>query len=250
MRKAVPMIFFAAAAGILLMTACAAKPEPADLVLFNGTFLTESAAKPEARAVVVTGDRITAVCDTDDDARRYVGDATRVIDLGGKFAVPGLTDAHIHFNQAGALIIGPNLLAVSDEAGLRAEIGRVAALLGEGEWITEGLWGAYEQWAVGDQGDASRAKKTPWRPNRAMIDDLTPAHPCFLNRFDSKEWLANSAALKAAGLENGAARRLGDGEKTESRPGSFSGRLRLSIKSGPPGRRNPPSGFSTKAGQP
>jgi hypothetical protein len=36
-----------------------------------------------------------------------------------------------------------------------------------------------------------------------MIDDLTPAHPCFLSRFDSKEWLANSAALKAAGLENG-----------------------------------------------
>jgi len=197
------MVFFAAAAGILLMTACAAKPEPADLVLLNGTFLTESVAKPEARAVVITGDRITAVCDTDDDARRYVGDTTRVIDLGGKFAVPGLTDAHIHFNQAGALIIGPNLLAVSDEAGLRAEIGRVAALLGEGEWITEGLWGAYEQWALGDQGDASRAKKTPWRPYRTMIDDLTPAHPCFLNRFDSKEWLANSAALKAAGLENG-----------------------------------------------
>jgi hypothetical protein len=118
---------------------------------------------------------------------------------------PGLIDAHVHFNQAGALIIGPNLLAVSDEAGLQAEIKRVADLLGEGEWITEGLWGAYEQWALGDQGEASRSKKTPWRPNRAMIDALTPNHPCFLNRFDSKEWLANTAALKAAGLEKGGA---------------------------------------------
>ncbi|MBN1938995.1 MAG: amidohydrolase family protein, partial [Candidatus Aminicenantes bacterium] len=66
----------------------------------------------------------------------------------------------------------------------------------------EGLWGAYEQWALGDEGGGTKEKKSPWRPSRAMIDDLTPNHPCFLNRYDSKEWLANTAALKAAGLEN------------------------------------------------
>ncbi|MBN1940128.1 MAG: hypothetical protein JW843_11110, partial [Candidatus Aminicenantes bacterium] len=162
MRKAVPMFFFAAA--IAFLSSCAAKPEPADLVLLNGTFLTESAAEPEAKALVITGDLITAVCGTDDEARRYVGEKTRVIDLGGKFALPGLIDAHVHFNQAGALIIGPNLLAVSNEAGLRTEIGRVTGLLGEGEWITEGLWGAYEQWALGDEGGGTKEKKSPWRP--------------------------------------------------------------------------------------
>jgi len=203
MRKSVLIFSFVIAAGIVFFAACAAKPEPATLVLRNGVFLTETASLPEAKAVAITGDRITAVCDSDEEARRYIGEKTRVIDLGGKFATPGLIDAHVHFSQAGALVIGPNLLAVSDEAGLRAEIGRVAGLLGEGEWITEGLWGAYEQWALGDQGDKARSKKMPWRPNRAMIDDLTPNHPCFLNRFDSKEWLANTAALKAAGLENG-----------------------------------------------
>jgi hypothetical protein len=206
MKKSKFSLFFVSlAAMILIATACAKKPEPATLVLLNGDFYTENAARPEAKALVITGDRITAVCDSDKDARRYVGESTRVVDLGGKFATPGLIDAHVHFNQAGALIIGPNLLAVSDEAGLQAEIKRVADLLGEGEWITEGLWGAYEQWALGDQGEASRAKRTPWRPNRAMIDALTPNHPCFLNRFDSKEWLANTGALKAAGLEKGGA---------------------------------------------
>ena len=146
-----------AAAMILASTACAKKPESATLVLLNGDFYTENAARPEAKALVITGDRITAVCDSDKEARRYVGEATRVVDLGGKFATPGLIDAHVHFNQAGALIIGPNLLAVSDEAGLQAEIKRIADLLGPGEWITEGLWGAYEQWALGDQGEASTA---------------------------------------------------------------------------------------------
>lgn len=190
-----------AIAVIIAATACAEKSEPATLVLLNGDFHTENAARPEAKALVITDDRITAVCASDKEARRYVGESTRVVDLGGKFVTPGLIDAHVHFNQAGGMIIGPNLLAVSGEDGLRAEIKRVVDLLEEGEWITGGLWGAYERWAPGDEGEASRAEKTPWRPNRAMIDTLSPNHPCFLNRFDSKEWLANTAALKAAGID-------------------------------------------------
>jgi len=194
---------FLGLATLVAVTACAKKTEPATLVLLNGDFYTENAARPEAKALVITGDRITAVCETDKEARRYVGESTKVVDLGGKFATPGFIDAHVHFNQAGGMIIGPNLLAVSEEEGLRAEVKRVVNILNDGEWITEGLWGAYEQWALGAQGEASLTKKTPWRPNRMMIDALTPNHPCFLNRFDSKEWLANTAALKAAGLEKG-----------------------------------------------
>ena len=75
------------------------------------------------------------------------------------------------------------------------------AFLDDGEWFTEGLWGAYEQWDLGDAGQGVRRAKAAWRPNRALIDDLTPANPCFLCRYDLKEWLANTAALKAAGLE-------------------------------------------------
>jgi predicted amidohydrolase YtcJ len=92
-------------------------------------------------------------------------------------------------------------MTVADEAGLRAEIGRVVNLLDDGEWITEGMWGAYEEWALGDAGGKAKEKKAPWRPNRAMIDGLTPNHPCLLNRFDDKEWLANTAALREAGLD-------------------------------------------------
>lgn len=157
-------------------------PEPGTLVLLNGSVYTVDSALPDARAVVVTGDRITAVCKTDSWAKRYVGKETKVIDLEGKFVLPGLIDAHVHFDNAGALLMDANLLTVSDEAGLRAEIKRVVDLLDDGEWITEGRWGAYEQWALGDAGAAKEsegvpAAKAPWRPNRAMIDDLTPNHP-------------------------------------------------------------------------
>jgi len=183
--------------------ACTQKPEPADLVLLNGDFWTVDEANPTAKALVVTGNLITAVCQNDSEAKRYIGDETKVLDLEGQFVTPGIIDGHVHFNSAGGLILNANLMTVSDEDGLRKEIGRVAGILENDEWITRGLWGAYEQWALGDAGEEGSEKAEPWRPFRSMIDDLTPNNPCFLCRFDYKEWLANTAALKAAGLEDG-----------------------------------------------
>jgi predicted amidohydrolase YtcJ len=187
-------------------TACTQKPEPADMVLLNGDIWTVDEANPTAQALVVTGNKITAVCQSDADAKKYIGDETRVIDLEGQFVTPGIIDGHVHFNAAGGLILDANLMMVSDEAGLRKEIGRVAGILDDGEWISRGLWGAYEQWALGDAGVKGSEKAEPWRPNRSMIDDLTPDNPCFLCRFDYKEWLANTAALKVADLETGKAK--------------------------------------------
>jgi len=173
----------------------------ADIVMLNGKIFTANPDNPTAKALVITGNKLTAVLSDNGKAKKYIGEETKVIDLGGKFVTPGIIDAHVHFNSAGSLIIDANLMTVSDEEGLRKEIGRVAELLDEGEWITRGLWGAYEQWALGDSGEDTSKKKDPWRPHRSMIDDLTPDNPCLLCRFDFLEWLANTAALKAAGLE-------------------------------------------------
>ena len=189
---------------LLIFSGCAQKTyAPADLVLLDGDIYTVNPDMPKASAIVVTGNKITAVCKKDNQAERYVGEGTRVIDLGGKFVTPGMIDGHVHFNRAGALINDANLMTVSDEPGLRKEIKRVAGILDDGEWITEGLWGAYEQWALADAGEKKSEKREPWRPNRYMIDDLTQNNPCFICRFDYREWLANTAALKAAGLEKG-----------------------------------------------
>jgi predicted amidohydrolase YtcJ len=177
------------------------KPDPADLVLLNGVIYTANPENPSAGALVINGNKLTAVYLNDDEAREYIGEATKVIDLGGKFVTPGIIDGHIHFNRAGAFINDANLMKVNDEEGLSREISRIVDLLDDDEWITEGLWGAYEQWALGDAGEKTSSRKKAWRPHRSMIDDLTPNNPCFLCRYDFKEWLANSAALKAAGME-------------------------------------------------
>lgn len=196
------ILFLCAVSIITWITGCSQeKLPPADLVLINGSFYTVNPENPQAEALAVTGNLITAVCRSNEEAQKYIGEQTRVLDLEGGFATPGIIDGHIHFNSAGALINDANLMTVSDEEGLRNEIGRVATLLDEGEWITRGLWGAYEQWALGAAGSSKARKRSSWRPHRSMIDELTPNNPVFICRFDSKEWLANTAALKAAGMD-------------------------------------------------
>jgi predicted amidohydrolase YtcJ len=156
--------------------------------------------QPWASTVVITGDKITAVLDEGEEIESYTGPNTRIIDLTGKFVVPGFIDGHVHFNGAGALINDANLMNVSDDEGLKREMQRVVDILNDGEWITGGLWGAYEQWALGaDKADGRRRGR--WEPDRWTIDDITKNNPCLLYSFDYKLFLTNTAALKAAGLE-------------------------------------------------
>lgn len=175
---------------------------PADLVLLNGDIYTVDEDNPRARDMVITGNTITAVFNVDGEADKYIGENTRVIDLKGAFVTPGMIDAHVHYGRAGALINDANLMMVSDEEGLKKEIVRVVELLARDEWITEGLWGAYEQWAAGDAGETATRKRKAWRPTRYMIDNLSPENPVFICRFDYKEYMVNSAALKAAGMND------------------------------------------------
>ena len=175
-------------------------PPPADLILVGARVYTLEESQPWASTVVVTGDRITAVLQGGRQAAEpFRGPRTRIVDLSGRLVLPGFIDSHIHFDQAGALINDANLLTVADDEGLRREMRRLAALLEEGEWITGGLWGAYEQWALGAAG-AQGERRPRWEPTRFLIDEIVPRHPCLLSSFDGELFLANSAALAAAGL--------------------------------------------------
>lgn len=173
----------------------------ADLILINGEVFTMEVDQQWASTVIITGNKITAVLGENEDWKIFKGSNTRVIDLKGKFVVPGFIDGHVHFNRAGALINDANLMKVADDEGLRAEMQRVVNILDDGEWITGGLWGAYEQWALG-AAESGMKKQQRWKPSRWTIDDITSQNPCLLYSFDRELFLANSAALKAARLEN------------------------------------------------
>ncbi len=74
-------------------------------------------------------------------------------------------------------------------------------IIEDGEWITGGLWGAYEQWSLGAAAAEGRTQGR-WEPSRSVIDDITADNPCLLSSFDYELFLANTPALQAAGLDN------------------------------------------------
>jgi predicted amidohydrolase YtcJ len=189
-----------ALSAVLLSSSCTSgSGGSADLILMNGAVYTMEEDHPWASAIVVTGNEITAVLDDDADAEAYRGSGTRVVDLDGKFVVPGFIDGHVHFNSAGGLINDANLMDVADDQGLVEEMQRLVGILEEGEWITGGLWGAYEEWSLGAAA-ADTKSDSRWEPARWTIDEITANHPAFLNSFDRELYLANTAALEAAGL--------------------------------------------------
>ena len=174
----------------------------ADLVLVNGRIYTVDPARPWAEAVSIRGDRILAV-DTNDVVKSTAGAQSRTIDLKGAFVSPGFNDAHVHIDSTGALLVGVNLLDVHEPKRFKEAITAAASRLPKRSWITRGDWGAYEQWgqgSAGGPGTAAARSAAPFTPSRDLIDPVTPDHPVFVQRFDRSMFLANSLALKLAGI--------------------------------------------------
>jgi len=177
--------------------------QTADLILKNADVYTLEPDQPWASAVVITGNTITAVLESDSDIRAYRGPDTRVIDMDGAFVMPGFIDSHTHFTGWGSIWNNADLMAVSEDQGLVAELTRVAGVLPEGEWITGGSWDGHRLWEA-DWRERERLKENRWRPHHKTIDPVTPDHPVFVNSWDRELYLANTVALVAAGLENAA----------------------------------------------
>jgi predicted amidohydrolase YtcJ len=116
-----------------------------------------------------------------------VGPATKVVELRGRLVVPGFNDAHVHFLSGGFGLLSVDLRDAKDEADLARRIGAHARTLPAGTWIQEGNWD-HESWP-------SKAL-----PTRQHIDPGTADHPVFVQRLDGHMALANSHAIRLAGV--------------------------------------------------
>src|SRR5580658_3221914 len=158
----------------------------ASLVLLNGKIWTVNEAQPRAEAVACLGSRIVAV-GPNGEIRKWIGAGTEVIDLGGKLLLPAFNDAHVHFFSGGENLASVQLRDAKSEDEFRRRIAEFAAKQPAGRWITGGDWD-HENW-------------TPARlPTRRSIDPVSAGHPVFVNRLDGHMALANSEALKLAGI--------------------------------------------------
>jgi predicted amidohydrolase YtcJ len=202
MRNSMLLMAVALAAVLVgIQTTCrSGAPEiTADMILVGGKFYTVEGDRPLAEGVAIRAGRILAV-GSRGEVVRHRGAATAVVDLGGAFVVPGFIDSHTHFDYAAQLLLGINLLDVSDAGELASRVEGARDRLPDGSWIVGGDWGAYEAWAMGSTGQDTAAGGERFKPHRSMIDPLTSTTPVLLSRWDRSEHLANGVALQRAGI--------------------------------------------------
>jgi predicted amidohydrolase YtcJ len=178
------------AALALLPLACMTSPPPATssaptLAIVNARVWTGDPRRPWADAVAVAGDEIAAV-GSSAEVRKLARQGTRIIDGAGRMVVPGFIDAHVHFMSGGFGLTSVQLRDATTREEFVRRIRDHAARLPPGAWMLEGNWD-HQHWG----GEL---------PRRDWIDSVTPATPVFIQRLDGHMSLANSAALRAAGV--------------------------------------------------
>jgi len=198
-----------AVVAIALAAACGGEPtvEPADVLLLNGRVYTLTwsdpapngtpAAEapydadgwhPDAQAVAIRDGRIVYV-GRDEEARRYRGGDTRVVDVAGATVLPGLVDSHVHIAGPGANLERVNLVDVTTEEVMVERVAQRAAEMAPGEWIVGWGW---------DEGAWANRY-----PDMRLLSERVPDNPVILRGLHSFAVLGNRAAFELAGITTG-----------------------------------------------
>lgn len=170
----------------IAMLPSAEPPVAADLVLLNGKVWTVERDLPEAQAIAVLRDRILKV-GSDDEIKPLVGPKTKVIDLKSRRVTPGFHDSHLHFLGGGEQLSRVELKDAKDEAEFGKRLVEFDKKLPRDRWIVGGNW------------DHDRAFNGTL-PTAAIVDKYVKDRPVFIRRYDGHMALANTAALKLAGI--------------------------------------------------
>lgn len=174
-----------------LCAACSSGPT-ADLVLKNGTIVTMAEGQPEAEALAIADDTVLALGGAD-EIRTYEGRETRVIDLEGRLAVPGLIEGHGHFMGMGEAQMQLGLLGTPSWDRIVAMVDSAAAERAAGNWVQGRGW-HQEKWAE------TPARTVRGFPTNDRLNEVAPDTPVHLTHASGHAAIANDAALEAAGI--------------------------------------------------
>ena len=194
-RAAVPSTHASNALTVKNQSQPSAAQAPADLVLTNARIETMDPAHEWASAVAIRGEEIVAVSYTeasvqaldDPGIKSWVGPQTRVLDLRQQFVMPGFNDAHVHIGQSALAKLTVNFAGVRSLAQFQQRIRESLPNHKPGEWITGFGW---DQTLWPDKRD----------PTKEDLDTVSNQNPMIFTRVDGHVAVANSLALKAAGI--------------------------------------------------
>jgi hypothetical protein len=160
------------------------KTPPASLVLVNGRIWTAEPKKEWVSAVAIRDNRILAV-GQEQDIAKYITPQTKKLDLGGRFAMPGFNDAHIHFGSGALRLSQLDLNEARSLAEIQSGLRKFAAENPNATWVLGFGW-TYTSMPGGRL------------PTRQDIDAVVKDRPVFLTAYDGHTAWANSKALELA----------------------------------------------------
>ncbi len=191
----------------LIMSGCgggsedAAAPEvatpsvaPADLVLRGGTVATVDPELGNAEAIAVNGYLITAV-GSNDDIAAYIGPETEVIELNGRFAMPGFIEGHGHYMGLGRSKQILDLRNVQNWAEVVSMVAGAVDKAQPGEWIFGRGWHQ-------DKWDSVPDDAVDGVPRNDTLNAVSPDNPVSLGHASGHAAFFNDAALEAAGIDD------------------------------------------------
>jgi predicted amidohydrolase YtcJ len=158
----------------------------ADTVILNANIVTFSSKKPRAEALAIKGGRIVAV-GSNAEISGYIGEETKVLDLKGKTVVPGLVDCHVHMTSFGVQL---QSLDLRDAASIEDVKRRIR------EYVKEN---PQKSWILGGRWDHEKFAEKRY-PTRWDLDEAVSDKPVFLVRVCGHVGVANTKALKLAGI--------------------------------------------------
>ncbi|HMD41753.1 MAG TPA: amidohydrolase [Candidatus Acidoferrum sp.] len=163
-----------------------ARIAPADILILHAKVYTLNPQAPWAQAVAIRHGKIVAV-GRDEVVGKMRGIGTKVIDAGGRLALPGFTDCHVHFLE-GSLALGRvSLDGLTTVAEIQKRLMEYAREHPGDSWILGRGW----NYAV--FGELAL-------PDKRYLDELFPDRPVFLEGFDGHSYWVNSKALALAGV--------------------------------------------------
>jgi len=194
LRAAVFTIFVASIGTLVLQARDAQQTaSAADLVLTNGRIVTVEEAQPEAEAIAITGDRITALGSAG-AMQKYVGPNTKVVDLKGQLAIPGFIESHGHFTGVGEMKLVLDLTTAKSWDEILAMVGEAAKKAAPGEWIRGRGW-HQEKWTARPEPNVEGF------PTHASLDKVSPDNPVVLTHASGHASFVNAKAMELSGIK-------------------------------------------------
>src|SRR4051812_17703137 len=162
---------------------------PHTVYYLQGRIYTNDPQHPWAEALAVQDGIVSCIGTTSHVLQECGGNAAHAetVQLQEKFVMPGFNDAHVHLGSAGADLLAVRLNGAQTVAELERRLADSVSQHKPGEWITGFGWD-HTLWPD---------KKFP---NRRQLDEVAPQNPVFFQHVSGHVAVANSLALKAAGI--------------------------------------------------